>query len=49
MPRLLTLKRDFRKHVFCFAASYNSLPPDDRFEVNQGENQETDEKHSGAL
>ena len=33
MHRLLTLNRDFRKHVFCFAAKYNSLPPEHRYET----------------
>ena len=49
MPRLLTLKRDFRKYMFCFAASYNSLPQDDRYETTSGENQEIDYKHCGTL
>ena len=49
MTRLLALKRDFRKHVFLFAVSYNSLPPDVRFETAPGENQERDDKPCGEL
>ena len=49
MPRLLTFERDFMKHMFCFAASYNSLPPDDRYETILGEYQEIDGKRCGAL
>ena len=45
----LTLNSDFRKHVFCFIASHNSLPHDDRFETTSGQNQERDDKHCGTL
>jgi hypothetical protein len=55
VPRLLTIKRDFRKQEFCFVALCLAqrncwfLSPDDMYQTTQGKKLEWDDKHCGAL